>query len=159
MNHIPFSIFPCVLPYVYKPRMCLFPYIRYLEGQSEIQEAIGYYALAKCYNHAIRLAKNFGLDSDLMPYALKCNSPPLMIDVALYFENKGELEKAVQLYQRAGDIPKALDICFKAGAEAPVSDICISSSILSVKLFNSSSQHYHFLSMFLFCVFSSLIII
>jgi intraflagellar transport protein 140 len=96
-------------------------FARYLEGQNEIQEAIGYYALSKCYNHAIRLAKNFGLDADLMPYALKCNSPPLMIDVALYFEKKGELEKAVQLYQRAGDIPKALDICFKAGAEAPVS--------------------------------------
>jgi len=39
-----------------------------------------------------------------------------MADVATYFEERGELEKAVQLYQRAGDISRALDLCFRAAA-------------------------------------------
>jgi intraflagellar transport protein 140 len=39
-----------------------------------------------------------------------------MADVATYFEDRGELEKAVQLYQRAGDLSRALDLCFRAAA-------------------------------------------
>jgi len=89
---------------------------RYLEGHNEIQEAINYYAVSKCYNHAIRLARNFGLDGELMSFALKA-SEPLMIDCAQHFESKGDLEKAVQLYQKGGDIPKALDLCFRAGGQ------------------------------------------
>lgn len=41
-----------------------------------------------------------------------------MISVAEYLEEKGELEKAVQLYQKAGEVTKALDLCFRAGAGA-----------------------------------------
>ena len=51
---------------------------RYLEGMTEVQEAINYYAQSGCYNHAIRLAKNFGLDSELMSYAIK-SRPSLMV--------------------------------------------------------------------------------
>ena len=43
-------------------------------------------------------------------------APSLMADVATYFEDRGELEKAVQLYQRAGDLSRALDLCFRAAA-------------------------------------------
>lgn len=39
----------------------------------------------------------------------------------MYFESKGEFEKAVQLYQKGGDIPKALDLCFKAGSQGRTS--------------------------------------
>lgn len=52
---------------------------RYLEGMTEVQEAISYYAQSGCYNHAIRLAKNFGLDSELMSYAIK-SRPSLMVE-------------------------------------------------------------------------------
>ena len=38
-----------------------------------------------------------------------------MLDCAAYFENKGELDKAVQLYHKAGDLTHALDVCFRAG--------------------------------------------
>mmetsp|Transcript_83931 Transcript_83931/g.237404 ORF Transcript_83931/g.237404 Transcript_83931/m.237404 type:complete len:1469 (+) Transcript_83931:229-4635(+) len=93
---------------------------RYLEGMTEVQEAINYYAQSGCYNHAIRLAKNFGLDSELMSYAIK-SRPSLMVECAVYFESKGEFEKAVQLYQKGGDIPKALDLCFKAGSQGRTS--------------------------------------
>lgn len=52
-----------------------------------------------------------------MGFALK-SRPSLMISVAEYLEEKGELEKAVQLYQKAGEVTKALDLCFRAGAGA-----------------------------------------
>lgn len=53
--------------------------------------------------------------NQLMGFALK-SRPSLMISVAEYLEEKGELEKAVQLYQKAGEVTKALDLCFRAGA-------------------------------------------
>ena len=89
---------------------------RHLEGLGEVREAIGLYTRSGCYNHAIRLAKRSGLDAELMGFALK-SRPALMVDVARYFEAKGDLEKAVQLYQRGGDAPKALDLCFAAAAD------------------------------------------
>lgn len=36
-----------------------------------------------------------------------------MVSVAEHLESKGELEKAVQLYQKAGDVTRALDLCFR----------------------------------------------
>jgi len=112
---------------------------RYLEGMSEVREAISYYALSKCYNHAIRLAKNFGLDSELMSFALKAQ-PALMIECAQYFEAKGEFEKAVQLYQKGGDIPKSLDLCFKAGNQGRTSMFDVLRTIASELDENANPQ-------------------
>ncbi|CAN0369339.1 unnamed protein product, partial [Scytosiphon promiscuus] len=50
-----------------------------------------------------------------MGFALK-SRPSLMASVAEYLEDKGELEKAVQLYQKAGEVTRALDLCFRAGS-------------------------------------------
>jgi intraflagellar transport protein 140 len=87
---------------------------RQLEGQGELQEAISYYAASGCYNHAIRLAKAYNMDTELMTFALKSTSS-LMLDCAVHFENKGDYEKAVQLYHKGGDYLHALDLCFKGG--------------------------------------------
>ena len=95
-----------------KPAAC-YHLARTLESMDEWQEAISFYAQAGCYNHAIRLAKRFQLDSDLMQYALKTR-PVLMIECAEYFEGKGDYQKAVQLYQKGGDLRRALDVCEKA---------------------------------------------
>lgn len=89
-------------------------FARQLESQGELQEAIGYYADSGCYNHAIRLAKAYGMDAELMTFAIK-STPSLMLDTAAHFEAKGELEKAVQLYHKGGDYLHALDICFRVG--------------------------------------------
>lgn len=48
-----------------------------------------------------------------MGFALK-SRPSLMVSVAEHLEEKGELEKAVQLYQKAGEVTRALELCFKA---------------------------------------------
>lgn len=87
---------------------------RQLENQGELRESISYYATSGCYNHAIRLAKQYGLDTELMRFATR-STPSLMLDCAAYFEAKGELDKAVQLYHKGGDLGHALDVCFRAG--------------------------------------------
>ena len=87
---------------------------RQLENQGELREAINYYASSGCFNHAIRLAKAYGMDVELMRFATR-STPSLMLDCASYFEAKGELDKAVQLYHKGGDLSHALDVCFKAG--------------------------------------------
>ena len=50
-----------------------------------------------------------------MGFALK-SRPSLTLSVAEHLEGKGELEKAVQLYQKAGEVTRALELCFRAGA-------------------------------------------
>ena len=80
---------------------------------SQIQEAISYFSRSGRYNHAVRLAKEHGLDRELMSFALQA-SAAVMIDCAEYFERKGEVERAVSLFQKGGNIAKALDLCFRS---------------------------------------------
>ncbi|GMI07811.1 hypothetical protein TrVE_jg6403 [Triparma verrucosa] len=94
---------------------------RQLEAMGEVQEAISFFSQSGCYNHSIRLSKAYGLDSELMSFALK-SRPSSMIDCAMYFEQKGEYEKAVQLYQKGGDQTKALSLCFRVGKEGKHGD-------------------------------------
>ena len=92
---------------------------RQLENRGEHQEAINYYAKSGCYNHSIRLARGYGLDGELMRFALK-STKSLMLDCGDYFEGKGEPDKAIQLYHKGGDLSRALDLCFRAGSEGSV---------------------------------------
>jgi len=97
-----------------KDNAATYHFARQLESQGQLQEAISYYAASGCYNHAIRLAKAYGMDTELMTFAIK-STPSLMLDCATHFEQKGDLEKAVQLYHKGGDYLHALDICFRVG--------------------------------------------
>lgn len=87
-----------------------------MESQGEFQEAIRFYALSGCYNHSIRLARAYNLDSELMRFAVK-STQALMIDCAQHFESKEEYDKAIQLYHKGGDIPRALELCFRIGED------------------------------------------
>jgi len=86
---------------------------RQYEQHERVEDAIHFYKLAKRYNHAIRLAKEHFLDQPLLQLSLECSDKHLKVDAATYFESKGDLDKAVMLYQKGGRIPKALDLCFK----------------------------------------------
>jgi intraflagellar transport protein 140 len=86
---------------------------RQFEAHDDVPSAIHFFACGGCYNHAIRLAKEHQLDTDLMSYALM-SKPSDMIECAAYFEERREMEKAVQLYQKGGNVAKALDLCFQA---------------------------------------------
>lgn len=89
-------------------------FARQLEAKGELRDSINYYASSGCYNHAIRLARAYGLDAELMRFATK-STPSLMLDCGAYFEAKGDIDNAVQLYHKGGDLPRALDLCFRAG--------------------------------------------
>lgn len=97
-------------------RASSYHFARQLEHQNEFQEAINFYALSGCYHHCIRLAKAHELDGELMRYALK-STPAYMISCAEYYEQKGEYDKAIQLYYKGNDITYALELCFRIGEE------------------------------------------
>ena len=97
-----------------KDKAAAYHFARQLEVKENYKGAISYYAESGCYNHAIRLAKGSGLDTELMKYAEK-STTSLMLDCAAYYDAKGDLDKAVQLYHKGGDLPRALDLCFRAG--------------------------------------------
>ncbi|TPX69392.1 hypothetical protein SpCBS45565_g02472 [Spizellomyces sp. 'palustris'] len=95
----------------------------YFETESKLADAISFYAKAKCYNHAIRLAKEHRLDNELMHLALQGSQQALM-DVARYFEKSGKhLEKAISLYHRGGNLGRAIDLCFQTNQPAMLEDI------------------------------------
>lgn len=93
-------------------RAASYHFARQLENQGQYQDAINYYAQSGCYNHSIRIARAYGLDAELMKFALK-STTSLMLDCAQHFELKGEPEKAIQLYHKGGDVSKALSLCFE----------------------------------------------
>jgi len=97
-------------------RASAYHFARQLENQGQYNDAITFYASSGCYNHSIRLARAYNLDTELMRYALK-STPALMIECAVHFEQRREFDKAVQLYHKGGDIPRALDLCFRAGED------------------------------------------
>ncbi|CAK4724875.1 unnamed protein product [Aphanomyces euteiches] len=86
---------------------------RQYEANDNIPGAIQFYAASGCYNHAIRLSREYNMDGDLMNYAL-LSKPGPMLECAQYFETKSEFEKAVVLYHKSGHVSKAIEICFQA---------------------------------------------
>jgi intraflagellar transport protein 140 len=93
---------------------------RHLESLGDVQAAVRLYAKSQCYNHAIRLAKVYGMDAELMSFALQA-APSLKVDVGGYFEAKGEVDKAAQLYSKAGDTSRALELCLSPSSSASAS--------------------------------------
>lgn len=86
---------------------------RHFESQDQIKQAIQFYTKAKKFNHGVRLAKEHGMDNELMTLSLEGNKK-LKVQAATYFEEKEVYDKAVLLYQRGGKTPKALELCFRA---------------------------------------------
>lgn len=89
---------------------------RQLEGMGEIKEAIEYYRRSGTFGHAIRLSKAYGLDAELMSFALRSRTS-LMRDCAQYFEEKKEYEKAATLYKKCGCFRKAINVSICIGRE------------------------------------------
>lgn len=84
-----------------------------LELKDCIEEAVTFYAIAQYYSQAVKLAREKGLENDIMSLSLK-SPTPVMLQSAAYFENKGHNEKAVILYMKGSNLKKALDIAVKA---------------------------------------------
>lgn len=83
---------------------------KYYESKGDIRMAIYYYTASGRINQAFRLAREHNLDSDIYNLALKAPSLTQNL-IAEHFENKGNLEKSINLYLLSGNIKKALNLC------------------------------------------------
>ena len=84
-----------------------------LELQGLQQEAIGFYAKAQHYSHAVRIARELQLDAEVMSLSMM-SLPRCMNQSAEYFEHKGFHEKAINLYMKAKNVKKALNLAVKS---------------------------------------------
>ena len=80
------------------------------ERQKNWSAAILFYSKSKCFGNAIRIAKKYGLDKDLLRLSLQ-SSNIQMNDIAKYLELKGEYKNAIILYQKAENYEKAVKLC------------------------------------------------
>ncbi|CAG9466513.1 unnamed protein product [Pedinophyceae sp. YPF-701] len=79
-----------------------------------VGNAIKYFVKAGKPAYAVRLARKYEMDQELFQLALDAPRPD-MLDAAAYFEERGDLDRAVTLFQAGGAQGKALDLCFKLG--------------------------------------------
>ncbi|XP_076655730.1 intraflagellar transport protein rempA [Halictus rubicundus] len=82
------------------------------ESNNNVPQAIHFYTIAKAYTNAIRLCKEHDMYEELWPLAVLAPRQS-QIDVAKYYEENDQPDKAVLLYHKAGLLHKALDIAFK----------------------------------------------
>ncbi|KAK0096463.1 hypothetical protein PV326_005425 [Microctonus aethiopoides] len=81
------------------------------ESINNPSQAVHFYTMAKAYNNAIRICKENGMTEELWPLAMLA-SRQSQIDVAKYYEENEQPDKAVLLYHKAALLPKALDLAF-----------------------------------------------
>merc|ERR1719446_427831 len=76
------------------------------EAKEDIKKAIQYYQRAQRFNHAIRLARAHDLAGELNMMAISA-PPKQMSEAAAYFESRGQMDRAVMLYQKSGAVERA----------------------------------------------------
>ncbi|KYN32641.1 hypothetical protein ALC56_13123 [Trachymyrmex septentrionalis] len=82
------------------------------ESKNNVVQAIHFYTIARAYTNAIRLCKEHDMLEELWPLTILAprNS---QIDVAKFYENNDQPDRAVLLYHKAGLLHKALDVAFR----------------------------------------------
>ena len=84
------------------------------EEKTDVQKAIELYKIAGRYNHGVRLAMEHGLDAAMVDLALRDSADPsVQVQVAEYFESRGDAARAVMLYKKANSMRRAVAICFE----------------------------------------------
>ncbi|XP_036142588.1 intraflagellar transport protein 140 homolog [Monomorium pharaonis] len=82
------------------------------ESKNNVVQAIHFYTVAKAYTNAIRLCKEHDMLEELWPLAILAPRPS-QIDVAKFYEDNDQSDRAVLLYHKAGLLHKALDVAFR----------------------------------------------
>ncbi|KAG7210438.1 hypothetical protein KM043_011970 [Ampulex compressa] len=82
------------------------------ESKANTSQAIHFYTMAKAYTNAIRLCKEHDMFEELWPLAILAPRQS-QIDVAKYYEENDQPDRAVLLYHKAGLLHKALDVAFR----------------------------------------------
>jgi len=94
------------------PSACL-ALARQFESKENVEKAVEYYVRAKRYAQGVRLCKEHRLTSMLQRLALE-GPPSVQLEAATFFEENGQIEQAVMLYQRGGNPARAVELCFSA---------------------------------------------
>jgi intraflagellar transport protein 140 len=87
---------------------------RQFELDGDVKAAMQFYQKSGRLNHAVRLARDIGAEVELLQLALQA-SKPVQLEVARFFEAKGQFDRAVPLFHRSGHITRALELCFSVG--------------------------------------------
>ncbi|XP_012060565.1 PREDICTED: intraflagellar transport protein 140 homolog [Atta cephalotes] len=82
------------------------------ESKNNVVQAIHFYTIARAYTNAIRLCKEHDMLEELWPLTILA-SRNSQIDVAKFYENNDQPDRAVLLYHKAGLLHKALDVAFR----------------------------------------------
>jgi intraflagellar transport protein 140 len=78
----------------------------------QVREAVEWFAKAHCIRHAVRLAKQHGMNDELIKLALTAKKE-LIVEIAQYFEDSGNMDKAASLFFKGGDVSRAVHLCFQ----------------------------------------------
>lgn len=95
--------------------MACYHLARHFEAEGNIRESIIYYGKSLRLHHAIRLAKEQGFDPEVYQMAMQSTSNQIKLQTARYFESKGKMDKAVDLYDEGGNLNKAMKLAQKIG--------------------------------------------
>ena len=85
----------------------------HLEGEGEAQRAISLFTRGGMLGDAMRLAKQYGLHSEIVEAALNSGDPKQIGKCADWLEECGQLARAAQLYAKDGNNSKALELCLR----------------------------------------------
>lgn len=85
---------------------------RYYETTGNYEEAVNFFTKATAYCNAVRLCKENNMTEELWNLGFVVGNRE-KIECAKYFEEQGDLSKAVVLYHRGGMLHKALELAFK----------------------------------------------
>ncbi|XP_011503227.1 PREDICTED: intraflagellar transport protein 140 homolog [Ceratosolen solmsi marchali] len=84
----------------------------YYEARGNFTQAIHFYTMSRAYTNAIRVCKENNLFNELWPLSMMAPKQT-QIDVAKFYEEIDQVDKAILLYHKAGFLKKALELAFK----------------------------------------------
>ncbi|XP_034933868.1 intraflagellar transport protein 140 homolog [Chelonus insularis] len=82
------------------------------ESMNNLPQAVHFYRIAKAYTNAIRICKEHDMIEELWPLVMLAPRQT-QIDIAKYYEDVGNPDKAVLLYHKAGLLAKAFELSFE----------------------------------------------
>ncbi len=94
----------------------------YYEKNKDIKKAIVYYGTSGRINQAFRIAKENNLDNDISALGMKAPKNTQNL-IAEYFEEKGQIERAIELYLLGSNIRKGLNLCLATNQYDKVREI------------------------------------
>ncbi|XP_003742320.1 intraflagellar transport protein 140 homolog [Galendromus occidentalis] len=91
-------------------RAACFHLARHLESIDRPSDAVHFFSKAGAISNALRVCKDNSMDDQLFYLAIQSRNNQDMLDVAAYFEQGGETQRAVTLYQKAGWLERAREL-------------------------------------------------